>query len=138
MGANEYGVCVGNEAVWSKIPFVLRDNALTGLDIVRFVFHILQIKELILIYFSLALERSKTAKLAVEVIGELVETYGQGGTCYDPSSNTPSGYDNSFLVVDNEEAWVIETCDRVWVAKQIQGKFRFEEKINIFVCRRFL
>ncbi len=132
MGANEHGVCIGNEAVWSKIPFVLRDNALTGLDIVRFVFHILQIKELILIYFSLALERSKTAKLAVEVIGELVETYGQGGTCYDPSSNTPSGYDNSFLVVDNEEAWVIETCDRVWVAKQIQGKFRFEEKINIF------
>ena len=71
----------------------------------------------------LALERAKTAKLAVESIGDLVETHGQGGTCHDPTSNTPSGYDNSFLVVDGTEAWVVETCDRVWVAKQIKGDF---------------
>ena len=62
----------------------------------------------------LALERAKTAKLAVEIIGDLVETHGQGGTCHDPTSNTPSGYDNSFLVVDGTEAWV---------AKQIKGDF---------------
>ena len=37
MGANEHGVCVGNEAVFSKIPYETRDNALTGLDIVRLV-----------------------------------------------------------------------------------------------------
>ena len=35
MGANEHGVCIGNEAVFSKIPYEKRDNALTGLDIVR-------------------------------------------------------------------------------------------------------
>jgi dipeptidase len=75
--------------------------------------------------FRLALERAKTAKLAVEIIGELVETYGQGGVCYDPTTGFSSGYDNSFLVVDGEEAWVVETCDRVWVAKQIKGKFIF-------------
>lgn len=73
--------------------------------------------------FRLALERAKTAKSAVEIIGELVEKYGQGGTCYDPTTGTSSGYDNSFLVVDGDEAWVIETCDHVWVAKQIKGKF---------------
>lgn len=73
--------------------------------------------------FRLALERSKTAKSAVEIIGELVEKYGQGGVCYDPASSFSSGYDNSFLVVDGEEAWVIETCDHVWVTKQIKGKF---------------
>ncbi len=38
MGANEHGVCIGNEAVYSKIPFDTRDKSLTGLDIVRFVF----------------------------------------------------------------------------------------------------
>ncbi|CAF0936003.1 unnamed protein product [Adineta ricciae] len=103
MGANEHGVCVGNEAVHSKIAYDTRDKALTGLDIVR-----------------LALERAKNAKSAVEIIGELVEQYGQGGTCYDPTCNSPSGYDNSFLVVDDKEAWVVETCDRVWVAKHIK------------------
>ena len=137
MGANEHGVCIGNEAVWSKVPFDTRENALTGLDIVRYVLRTLQSKT----YFcscSLALERSKTAKAAVEVIGDLVETYGQGGTCYDPTLNKPSGYDNSFLVVDNEEAWVIETCDRVWVAKQIKGKFQlsFDFKKQIFYLQK--
>ncbi|CAF1459616.1 unnamed protein product, partial [Adineta steineri] len=103
MGANEHGVCVGNEAVISKIPFDTRDKALTGLDIVR-----------------LSLERAKTAKSAVEVIGQLIEKYGQGGVCYDPTSDISSGYDNSFLVMDDKEAWVVETCDRVWVAKHIK------------------
>lgn len=37
MGANEHGVCIGNEAVFSKVPYESRENALTGLDIVRFV-----------------------------------------------------------------------------------------------------
>ena len=35
MGANENGVCIGNEAVFSKIPYERREKALTGLDIVR-------------------------------------------------------------------------------------------------------
>lgn len=70
------------------------------------------------------MERAKTAKMAIEIIGELVEKYGQGGSCYDVTSGYASGYDNSFLVVDTEEAWVIETCDRVWVAKQIKGNFK--------------
>ncbi|CAF2784460.1 unnamed protein product [Rotaria sp. Silwood2] len=103
MGANEHGVCIGNEAVFSKISYHTRDKALTGLDIVR-----------------LALERASTAKLAVEIIGDLVVKYGQGGSCYDPVSGFSSGYDNSFLVVDSDEAWVVETCDCVWVAKQIK------------------
>ena len=70
----------------------------------------------------LALERSKTAKSAVEVISELVEKYGQGGACFDESAKFTYGYDNSFLVADADEAWTIETCNQVWVAKQIKGK----------------
>lgn len=89
----------------------------------------------------MALERAKSAKSAVEIIGDLVEQYGQGGTCYDPTCNSPSGYDNSFLVVDDEEAWVVETCDRVWVAKHIKGKiFHVDllEKCRLFCLSRRL
>lgn len=126
MGANEHGVCIGNEAVFSKISYKTRDLALTGLDIVRYVLSYIVIKVNI-IFFRLALERAKTARLAVEIIGNLVVDYGQGGTCFDPALNVPSGYDNSFLIVDNEEAWVVETCDHVWVAKQIKGD-------TFFIC----
>jgi secernin len=37
IGANEHGVCIGNEAVFSKVSYESRENALTGLDIVRLV-----------------------------------------------------------------------------------------------------
>ncbi|CAF4292735.1 unnamed protein product, partial [Rotaria sordida] len=35
MGANEHGICIGNEAVFSKVPYDTRKPSLTGLDIVR-------------------------------------------------------------------------------------------------------
>ena len=136
MGANEHGVCIGNEAVYSKVPYDTRPLALTGLDLVRFVFCILLIrnKKLNFSTFSLALQRAKTAKLAVEIIGELVVKYGQGGVCYDPMSNLASGYDNSFLIVDSEEAWTIETSDHVWVAKQIKGNIFIILCFNLTFC----
>lgn len=34
MGANEMGVCIGNEAVWTKEP-VEEHDALLGMDFVR-------------------------------------------------------------------------------------------------------
>lgn len=34
MGANEMGVCIGNEAVWTKEP-VVKQEALLGMDLVR-------------------------------------------------------------------------------------------------------
>ncbi len=93
--------------------------------------------------FRLALERAKTAKSAVKIIGELIEKYGQGGVCYDPTSDFSSGYDNSFLVVDREEAWIVEACDHVWVAKHIKGKFSsflfsISKKIVVCFVRRLL
>lgn len=35
MGANEHGVCIGNEAVWGREE-VCDDEALLGMDLVRF------------------------------------------------------------------------------------------------------
>lgn len=37
MGANEHGVCIGNEAVWGKEE-VCEEEALLGMDLVRLFF----------------------------------------------------------------------------------------------------
>jgi len=100
MGANEFGVTIGNEAVWSKEP--IRKKGLLGMDLMR-----------------LALERSKTAKEALETITSLLQLYGQGGQC----SYTVIGrdYHNSFIIADPNEAWVLETADKYWIAEKVKG-----------------
>ncbi|NWR55578.1 SCRN2 protein, partial [Bucorvus abyssinicus] len=101
MGANEHGVCVGNEGVWTREP-VGEDEALLGMDLVR-----------------LGLERGSSAREALEVIVALLERYGQGGSCKEEP--VPFVYHNTFLLADRTEAWVLETAGRYWAAQQIQG-----------------
>jgi len=98
MGVNEYGVVIGNEAVWSKEP--VQKTGLLGMDLLR-----------------LGLERGETAYDAMRVIIEHLEEYGQGGSC---RYGGESYYDNSFLICDRKEAWVLETAGRYWVAKRIR------------------
>ncbi|MHA2175802.1 MAG: C69 family dipeptidase [Candidatus Hodarchaeales archaeon] len=102
MGTNEYGVTIGNEAVWTREPY--GDPALLGMDLLR-----------------LALERSSTANQAVKIIIELLENYGQGGSCAEDSTWT---YHNSFLIADQHEAWVLETAGKWWIAQQIKEGIR--------------
>ncbi|MBG0771886.1 MAG: C69 family dipeptidase [Anaerolineaceae bacterium] len=61
MGANEHGVVIGNEAVFTKVPYD-KEPGLIGMDFLR-----------------LALERAATADEALDVMIELLEKYGQGG-----------------------------------------------------------
>ena len=61
MGANEKGVVIGNEAVWSRLP-VQKESRLIGMDLLR-----------------LALERSATAGDALGTIIQLLADHGQGG-----------------------------------------------------------
>jgi len=100
MGANEHGVAIGNEAVFTKEPE--RETGLLGMDMMR-----------------LALERSKTAAEALDTIVPLLETYGQGGAC--GFEDKKMKYHNSFLIADLDEAWVLETADRFWIAERVTG-----------------
>jgi secernin len=68
----------------------------------------------------LALERSLTARQAVEVMGALVEQYGQFGSAVPAKPHDVGGYDNSFLVADPGEAWIVEAVGRRWLARRIQ------------------
>lgn len=99
MGANEHGVVIGNEAVFTRVPYD-KQPGLIGMDFIR-----------------LALERSQTAEEALWVIIRLLETYGQGGNC---GFRHPFYYHNSFLIADPREAWVLETAGRHWVAERVR------------------
>lgn len=98
MGANEHGVVIGNEAVFTKEP--LGPDALLGMDMVR-----------------LALERATTAHEAVGVIISLLEHYGQGGACSVEREGFT--YHNSFLVADPRGAVVVETAGSRWATEDI-------------------
>ncbi|XP_070565965.1 secernin-3-like [Ptychodera flava] len=102
MGANEHGVCIGNEAVWTKLNGPDdRQERLLGMDFVR-----------------LGLERAKTAKEAVDVMTSLLEKHGQGGQCNE-DSEVDWCYHNSFLIADRKEAWILETAGKLWAAEHI-------------------
>ncbi len=100
IGVNEHGLVIGNEAVFTKVVDKT-GVALLGMDILR-----------------LALERCRTAPEAIQCIDRLLREYGQGG---------PAGfrdkkfrYDNSFIIADANEAWVLETAARHWVARRVE------------------
>lgn len=98
MGINEFGVVIGNEAIWTKLP----DDgapALLGMDFLR-----------------LGLERGKTAAESVNVIIDLMNRYGQGGNCAFDGSFF---YHNTFLVSDPNEAFILETAGEFWALEKV-------------------
>ncbi len=110
MGVNEHGLAIGNEAVFTKVPYE-KGPGLIGMDLVR-----------------LALERGATARQAVDIITDLIAAHGQGGNC---GYTNKLFYHNSFLLADPDSVWVLETAGQHWAAKQVDGIYSISNKITI-------
>jgi len=110
MGANEKGVTIGNEALFTKAPMEKKPG-LIGMDFLR-----------------LALERAATARAALDVLINLLETHGQSGNC---GLQHPNYYHNSFLIADPQEAWVMETAGKQWAAVKVKDVYSISNAITI-------
>jgi len=108
MGANKYGVVIGNEALATIEP--LRDNGLIGMDLVR-----------------LGLERGKSAKDSLNIIIELIEKFGQGGAHFQDGAN----YHNSFIIADPIEAYVLEVAGDWWIVEKVKDFRSISNDISI-------
>ena len=111
IGVNEHGLAIGNEAIFSKIP-ANKEPALLGMDMLR-----------------IALERAVTAREALQVIIDLLEKFGQGGNC--ESDGGIMYYHNSFIMADANDAWVLETVDKQWAARQIKDTYSISNCLTL-------
>ena len=109
MGINESRVIIGNEAVFTKSK--KQTVSLIGMDLLR-----------------LALERGDSAIAAIEVMIQLLETYGQGGNC---GFDHEFYYDNSFLAADPKEAYIMETSGKNYAVKKIKDKNAISNRLSI-------
>jgi dipeptidase len=110
MGVNEHGVAIGNEALFTRIK-PSSEPGLIGMDLLR-----------------IALERSRTSQEALHILIDLIGKYGQSGNC---SHEHQLFYHNSFLIADRENAWVLETVDKLWAALKVKDYYSISNGITI-------
>jgi hypothetical protein len=110
-GVNEAGVAAGNATIYTTLDPRSAPPALIGMDLVR-----------------LALERGATAAAATEVILELLERHGQGGSGH-AGAHRP--YWSSFLLADATDAWVIETSGSVSATERVERSRAISNRTTI-------
>ncbi len=110
MGANEHGLAVANQAVFTR--FAVAEQGLTGMDLVR-----------------IALERATSASEAIDVIIDHIARFGQGGRCGYRHRNFR--YDSAFALADSRQAWVLETAGPFWAARRIGGIWSLSNCLSI-------
>lgn len=110
MGINDHGVIIGNEAVFTRHRGKC-EKRLLGMDLLR-----------------LGLERGKSASQALAIIIALLEEYGQGGNC---GFDKEFYYDNSFIIADKDEAYVLETANKNWVTRKIDDHYNISNRLSL-------
>jgi dipeptidase len=90
-GMNQWGVSMGCNTVATREEPIPRGKGISRYSIRQLV-----------------LARAKTSRDAVEVVGMLIDTYGQ--------SDSPVAY----CFADRDEAWLVETTFHHWVARRIK------------------
>ncbi|SMD46102.1 Dipeptidase [Aquiflexum balticum DSM 16537] len=102
MGINEFGLVIGNEAVFTNVRIPKKNDGLTGMDLLR-----------------IALERCRTAPEAVKTITALLLKYGQNAC--GGYKNKDFYYHNSFIIADQNEAYILETAGKSWAVKKVKN-----------------
>lgn len=110
-GVNEHRVAIGNEKVWTVDDPHAAPEALVGMDLVR-----------------LGLERATTADRAMDVMTDLLDAHGQGGS---GEAGADEPYWSSFLVVDPDGGWVLETSGRSWVAAPVGAGSAISNRLTL-------
>ncbi|HOP57447.1 MAG TPA: hypothetical protein PLP02_03495 [Bacillota bacterium] len=110
MGINSQGVAIGNEAVFTKNRDK-KTERLTGMDLLR-----------------LGLEEGDTARHALDVIIGYLEKYGQGGNC---GFDKPFYYDNSFLIADSREAFILEIVGKKHIEWQLDASGNISNRLSV-------
>ena len=123
-GINEWGLVIGNEAIytraWRETVTDFKQGkqikpGLLGMDLIR-----------------IALERCQTSRQAVELIGKLLQEYGQFGSGNPGKSHDQGSYDNAFIIADPREAWVLEAAGKRWAARRFsQGSTSISNEPSI-------
>jgi dipeptidase len=101
IGINEYGLAMGEEAVFTTEMEAEKQDGIIGPDLMR-----------------IGLERARDCQEAIEVMTGLLEKYGQGGSA-ELKGN--SHFDSSFLMADPAEAYILETAGRKWAVKKVEA-----------------
>lgn len=109
MGINRKGVSIGNEATFNKVS--VDKTGVLGMDHLR-----------------VTLELGSTAREAMEIIIQNTERYGQGGNA---GFEHPLYYHNSYLIMDPEEAYLLETVDRYYAYKKLDRNYHISNRISI-------
>lgn len=99
MGFNEYGVVMGNEAIFTSGRY--NRTGLLGMDLLR-----------------LALEIAVSASDAAHVVTGYLETYGQGGS---NSSSRKLYYDNVIMISDFSDTYIIDLVGSEWRLRKVDG-----------------
>ncbi len=110
IGVNEYGLSMGEEAVFTTQMDEEKDGII-GPDLMR-----------------LGLERARNCQEAIQIMTDLLEQYGQGGSA-ELKGN--SHFDSSFIMSDPHEAYILETAGRKWAVKKVDAVASISNMLGI-------